>query len=151
MEHAKLETDVLTLLRDCPFFAELDRRYLTTIAKCGEAQHYSSGQAVYNYGEPAIDFYVMIDGHVRFDITFLSRPTAIGEITAPGDVFGWTGLVESIPRRLSTARCLRPTEVFRIDGPTLLVLANSDHEVGYHIFKRLSEVIPSTVTSFASG
>jgi CRP-like cAMP-binding protein len=151
MEAVKQRPDILSILEACPFFSGLGQQYLRTIAKYGELVQYPGGQAVYQYGEPATDFFVLIDGHVRFDIAFLARRTSIGEINIPGDVFGWTGLVESIPRRLSTARCLRATEVVRLDGATLLMLAHSDHELGYYIFKRLSEVIPSTVTSFASG
>ncbi len=114
-------------------------------------QHFAGGSQVYSLGHVAANFYVLIDGVVRFNLTLGSRHASAGEFIVRGDVFGWAALVEGAQHRIATASCITPCTVLAIDGNQLLKLMDRDHDIGYHLMKKLAILITSKMTAFAAG
>ena len=61
------------------FFAELAAPQRARVASLGRIETHRQDTPIYNIGDAAADFYVLVDGMVRFSIGLGSRRTAAGE------------------------------------------------------------------------
>ncbi len=133
------------------FFSELNDGQLTRVAGICRPEAYAGDSPIYELGEPAEDFYILIDGMVRFSLGFGAMRTSAGEIIRCGEVFGWAALLNSGKRRLATAYCLSRSSVLAIKGDALLGLMDQDHTMGYKLMRQLNTLISSKLINFAAG
>lgn len=139
------------LLAQTDFFAELQPLQKNLVSRLCRLVEYPQDSQIYSLGERADDFYVLIDGMVRFTITLGNRHTSAGEIIRRGEVFGWAALIEPAQLRIATAVCITPCAVLAINGNQLLELMEQDHNLGYPIMKQLNYLITGKLTAFAAG
>lgn len=133
------------------FFAELTPAQRERVAALGRIETYRQDGQIYDIGDAATDFYVLVDGMVRFSIGLGSRRAAAGQVLRRGEVFGWAALVEQAPKRIASASCISPCSVLAINGDQLLLLMEADHSLGYRLMKQLNALITGNLTAFASG
>jgi len=133
------------------FFAELTAAQRERVAALGHIETYRQDGQIYDIGDAATDFYVLVDGMVRFSIGLGNRRAAAGQVLRRGEVFGWAALVEQAPKRIASASCISPCSVLAINGDQLLLLMEADHSLGYRLMKQLNALITGNLTAFASG
>jgi len=133
------------------FFAELTPAQRERVAALGRIETYRQDGQIYDIGDAATDFYVLVDGMVRFSIGLGNRRAAAGQVLRRGEVFGWAALVEQAPKRIASASCISPCSVLAINGDQLLLLMEADHSLGYRLMKQLNALITGNLTAFASG
>ncbi len=133
------------------FFAGLDPAQRARVAALGRIESYRQSNQIYDIGDAAADFYVLVDGMVRFSIGLGSRRAAAGQVLRRGEVFGWAALVEQAPQRIASAFCITPCSVLAINGDQLLLMMEADHSLGYRLMQQLNALITGNLTSFASG
>ena len=139
------------ILAQTRFFRGLDARQIARVARLGRMEGYPQDTLIYSLGEPAADFYVLVDGMVRFTIGLGTRRTHAGQILKRGEVFGWAALVESAQQRIAGALAITPCTVVAINGDQLLSLLDEDHTLGYRVMQQLNVLITGNLTAFASG
>jgi CRP-like cAMP-binding protein len=144
-------SDCAELLAQTLFFRELTAEQVAQVSQLGRIEEYSRDSLIYNLGEPAEDFYVLVDGMVRFTIGLGNRQARAGQILKRGEVFGWAALVENAQKRIASALAITPCTLIAINGDQLLILLNQDHSLGYRIMKQLNVLITGNLTAFASG
>jgi CRP-like cAMP-binding protein len=141
----------LPILEEAKFFSDLTHDQLERIAAICGVQEFPNGSQIYNLGNPAKYFYVLIDGIVRFNLTLGNRQASAGEFIRRGEVFGWAALIENAQRRIATASCMTACTVLRVEGDQLLQLMEQDHSIGYYLMKKINVLITSKMTAFAAG
>src|SRR5690349_13302728 len=99
------------ILRSTAFFRSLVPEQLERIALLARLETYPQDVAIYTLGQAANDFYVLVDGMLRFTIGLGPRSTHAGQVLRRGEVFGWAALVESAQKRIATARAITPCTV----------------------------------------
>jgi CRP-like cAMP-binding protein len=114
--------DKLAVLRGVPLFADLDERSLQAVAVLAREQTRKAGDVLMLEGEPADEFYVIVDGTVRIE----HGDRTVRSMTQGG----FLGEIALLERRPRSATATAETDV------TLLVL----HQ---HAFDRLLETMPS--------
>lgn len=139
------------ILSRTAFFADLTPQQLDQVWRLGAVEKYSEGSRIYNLGDVAGNFYILIDGMVSFAVGFDGRNASAGKILRRGEVFGWAALTPGARRRIATASCLTPCTVVAFDGAALLELMERDFALGYRIMKQLNVLITGTLTAFAAG
>lgn len=139
------------ILRHTAFFRDLAREQLERIALLGRVETYPQEASIYTLGQAPDDFYVLVDGMVRFTIGRGNRSTHGGQVLKRGEVFGWAALVESAQKRIATAVAITPCTVLAINGDQLTLLMDEDHGLGYRLMRELNELITGNLTAFASG
>ena len=146
-----LPLDVVAVLAGSGFFADFTTAQLESLAPRFRVVSHPQGSEIYNLGDRALDFYVLVEGLVSFTIGRGSRQASAGEVIRGGEVFGWAAVVERAQRRIATAYCITPCKLLVIDGNEFLRLMDEDHSVGYHVMKQLTFLITGELTAFASG
>lgn len=139
------------VLSETDFFAALNPQQLERVSCISQLQECAEGFRIYNHGDPAKYFYVLIDGMVRFAIGFGSRNAPAGDLLRRGNVFGWAALTPGPKYRIATASCVTPCTVLAIDGDAFVGLMEQDPALGYQVMKGLNLLITGTLTAFAAG
>lgn len=143
--------DCAGILAQTAFFSALTPQQIRQISALGRIEHYPQDTRIYGLGDNAADFYVLIDGMVRFTIGLGNRQTHAGQILKRGELFGWAALMENTQQRIAAALAITPCTVIAVNGDQLLVLMDQDHTLGYRIMQQLNVLITGNLTSFASG
>jgi toluene monooxygenase system ferredoxin subunit len=146
-----LRSSSAEILSSTAFFKGVAPEQLERIALLGRVEIYPQDAAIYTLGQAADDFYVLVDGMVRFTIGLGPRSTHAGQVLRRGEVFGWAALVESAQKRIATARAITPCTVLAVNGEQLTIMMDEDHTLGYRLVRELNELITGNLTAFAAG
>ncbi|MBI1724570.1 MAG: cyclic nucleotide-binding domain-containing protein [Candidatus Tectomicrobia bacterium] len=101
------------LREDYHFFSEMTEGEIAAFLRLCKQAAYEKGQSIFQQGESARDFYLVISGEVV--ITVQGREVAR---LGPGKVFGEMSLLEKIPRT-ATATAAEPARVFTIPAAVM--------------------------------
>jgi CRP/FNR family cyclic AMP-dependent transcriptional regulator len=122
------------------FLAHLSPRVQEKLLVLGEAFHYSEGQTIFHEGDPSLYLYIVKSGQVAIDVHIASKGRRSIMTAGPGDLFGWSALVE--PRlETASARAVEETEAVGIKGGALMDLCREDLGLGFEVYHELAEVI----------
>ncbi len=106
------------LLAACDLFSATSEGAIEELANAATTERVPAGHTLITEGEPADDFYVIVDGRVGVTSTGEGQPVQLADLEA-GEYFGEIGLIEQIPRT-ATVAAVADTELLRIDGSALI-------------------------------
>jgi len=108
----------------------LFRRYLVhldiTRSQQTTRSHYETGQIIFNQGDLARSFFIILDGQVEV----VRRRNGVEELVAtlgPGEYFGEISLLLGV-RHTATIRALTPVDLLIMNGNDFTALANSSSD-----------------------
>lgn len=139
------------LLEQAKFFAGLSQKQRLQVVAISRIEQHAEGAPIYKIGDAAATFYLLIDGMIRFAISYGKRDAYAGEILRRGEVFGWAAITPVANVRIATASCMTPCALLAIDGLGLRRLMEQDHTLGFRLMTQLNIIITGTLTSFAGG
>lgn len=139
------------ILSRTEFFGNLTPARLELVSGVSQLQKYEQDCQIYRHGEPAKQFYVLVEGMVKFAVGFGDRNASAGDILRRGSVFGWAALTPGAKHRIATASCVTPCTVLAIDGDGLVELMECDHTLGFQLMTQLNHMITGTLVAFAAG
>jgi CRP/FNR family cyclic AMP-dependent transcriptional regulator len=122
------------------FLTNFSPRVQEKLLSLAETFNYQAGQDIFHEGDPSLYLYVLKAGHVAIEVHVPSKGRRTIFTSGPGDVFGWSALVE--PRiETAAARAVEEAEVLGIKGGVLMDLCREDRELGFELYRALAEVI----------
>ncbi len=111
--------------------AELDLDNLADIARLEE---YEEGDVIFTEGDPVDSVYLVISGQVALEVNGSGvSPQHLINVSA-GESLGWSALMRR-KHRVSTAKAIAETRVFRFDGEKLLSICDDHPRFGYCIMQ----------------
>jgi len=130
----------LTLLAAQPFLKGMDPRLIELLAEDCLPYDFKPDEYILNEGAPANRFYLILEGQVE-----LESPVADGEVVhiqtlGAGDLLGWSWLYPPYYWHFD-ARAITPVKALFFYGTHLRELCEENHELGYELMKRVSEVV----------
>jgi CRP/FNR family cyclic AMP-dependent transcriptional regulator len=128
------------ILAEHPFLRDLDPKYIQLLTGCASNVRFEAGQFIFREGEAANQFYIVRHGQVALE----SYNPALGAVTiltlGEGDVLGWSWLI--LPYKwMFDARALTLTRAIAFDAECLRAKCESDHDLGYELMKRVTQII----------
>jgi CRP/FNR family cyclic AMP-dependent transcriptional regulator len=135
------------LLRKYPFFARFDPAQLKKIAMITEQEKFPKGSILFHEGQPAKNFYLLLDGSVDlyFQISEPVKEISVGEIN-PGEAFSISALIE--PHILtSTGRTANGCTVLKIIANDLKNLFEDDKILAYHFMNEVAKAALNRLNS----
>jgi CRP/FNR family cyclic AMP-dependent transcriptional regulator len=123
-----------------PFFLKLRPEHLRMFADCAELMRFNSGTTIFREGEPASRFYLIRSGQVVLETGGPPAGPVEVQRLGPGELLGWSWLFAPFVWHFH-ARAVTPVDVLVLNGARLLVAAEGDHEFGFELMRRLTQVL----------
>ena len=122
-------------LRRAPLFSDLSKSELETLARRTEDLEVEAGKVLCREGEPAMEFFVIIEGEV--EVSRDGRPIrTLGE----GDFFGEIALLEDMPRT-ATVTAKTPLRFFVLTRQSFWSMVDHSPEVERKLLRALARRI----------
>lgn len=126
-------------LADVGFFRGIGLDHLKQIARYSKRCHFDAGQTITREGDLANCFYVVRSGRVSIECTAGGRSVPVQEIGA-GEPVGFSWFFNPDNFHFS-ARAIEPVEAVFFYGTLLREECEIDHELGYEMMRRTSQVM----------
>jgi CRP-like cAMP-binding protein len=135
-----------TLLAAQPFLKGLSKSHLEVLANNAMLVEFPAGRLIFEEGLEAHRFYIILEGAVALESSNATGGSDPVQTIKAGDVLGWSWLFPPYQWNFD-ARAIKPTKAIIFFAPTLRELCESDHHLGYELFKRVSQVVISRLQS----
>jgi CRP-like cAMP-binding protein len=106
------------LLKNAPFFAEVETDDLRFVAQALEEESYSAGERVFDINDRGDHMYVIVSGRVGISINPDPRTREFIVELGQGDCFGEMNLLDELPRS-ATAHVLEDSRLLALDKAAL--------------------------------
>jgi CRP/FNR family cyclic AMP-dependent transcriptional regulator len=135
--------EVQNELKKIPWFLSLTAEHFEKTAAMTHLRAAKAGTIFFREGDRQDFVYIVIDGRVGLDI-FVPHHGKVRFYTAePYDVFGWSSVTPNIRQRTAGAVAVLDSIVVALDAEKLRQFAEEDHDFGYLLMRRLSNVVTS--------
>ena len=124
------------------FFHGMKPEHLAVLTNGAKGAELKAGNLLFLEGRPANQFFLIESGQIALEMHEPAGKTLLVQTLGAGDVLGWSWLFPPFAWHLQ-ARVLEPTNVIVLSGAHLLITAESDHEFGYELMKRVAQVVIS--------
>jgi CRP/FNR family transcriptional regulator, cyclic AMP receptor protein len=108
------------------------------MAAAGEESH-APGEFLFHHGEDACRFYILREGRIRLSMGETELLAFVA--SSPGDIVGWSSLVEEHGTYTASAECLVPSKVLKIEKSQLDEILRQDPAGGMLFFKHLAALV----------
>ena len=109
------------------------------LAQGAREEVFEANQLIIRAGQPANSMYLVDSGRVAIEAPE-GGPGRVLQVISGGSVFGWSWLYAPFTLRLQV-RSMEQTRVIRLDGGHILAACEADHDVGYLIMRRVSQML----------
>ena len=122
------------------FLAKFSPRVQEKLMALAEPFQFKAGQDIIGEGDFSVYLYIVKSGRVAVEMDVPPKGRCMIRTGDAGDMFSWSALVEP---RLATAavRAMEDTEAFGIKGGVLMDECRKDYELGFELYRALTEVI----------
>jgi len=132
------------LLRKHPFISDLDDKFLKTLLSCASNAAFTDGDYLFREGEEATKFYLIRTGRVALELHASERGMIRIQTLGNGEVLGWSWLIQPY-RWHFDAIAVEDVRAFALDGKCLRTKCEKDHDFGYEMYKRCSQVLENRI------
>jgi CRP-like cAMP-binding protein len=118
-------------------FENLQENEVKALATLAEEERYKAGEPIFHEGDPATDLYLLLEGRVEMMMGTSADGTqrAMVMTVGPGEIFGWSSLVE--PYQLTaSAHCATPVRVVAITASGVRALMTMSCSMGYQLMQK---------------
>lgn len=123
-----------------PFLFGLDPKYYHFLRGCATMRRFAAQEQIFQEGEPADSFYVILSGDVALETVVPTAGTATIQTIGSGQALGWSWLFPPYQWHF-TARAIEPTEVVAFEAAALRDKAEEDRDFRNEILTRVSKVL----------
>ena len=123
-----------------PFLKDLEPHHLKILVGCASNVRFDPGQFILRDGEEANNFYIIRHGKVAVELFATERGAITIQTVGEGDVLGWSWLISPYRWRFD-ARAVELTRAIALDGKCLRNKCEQDHDLGYELLKRFTQII----------
>ena len=134
------------ILIEHPFFSGIKEEYMELLVGCASNTRFEAGQFILREGEDADKFYLLRQGKVALEIYSPERGSVNIQTLQDGDILGWSWLVPPYKWRFD-ARAMELTRAIALDAKCLREKCERDHDLGYELLKRFSQVMTQHLTA----
>lgn len=130
------------IINESFLFKGIDFRVIKEIAEICHIESYAKDTVLFSKGDDAKNLYVIEEGAVNLHIH--NGASLIYELSNPGEVFGWSSMVES-GRYTAACVCATNLRAVRIDRGKLNRILSRYPAEGLKILKRLAGVFSKRI------
>jgi len=119
-------------------FWGMSRNFVKEVMNISEKESYPKGHFIFQEGDPASYFYILIKGCVKLTIGDVGR--MVHTVDHAGEAFGWSSLIDRDVYSAS-AQCTKDTMLQKFERRNLQKILEEDTPNGLIFFKRLAGTV----------
>ena len=139
--------DIIEVLKTIPIFLDLKPFQLARLATAVSIIDLDPDYQLITEGDPLDYTYILLEG----DMAVASFVPTYGNIETshlgPLDVCGWSALTPVVRQRTGTVVTVGYCRLLKMDSRILIPMCEDDHDIGFCIYKRISNVAARTFLS----
>lgn len=136
----KINQDLSKLLKQHPFFDDMDKKSRKLLVGCAKNELYHDGDYMHREGENADKFYIIRAGTIAVELHVPGRDPMVIETLHDGEVMGWSWIVAPYKWAFD-ARAIGVTRVISLDAVCLRAKLDKDHALAYALFRRFVPIM----------
>jgi len=125
-------------IKESDLFKGVSQRFITKIANNSEEESFNKNSVIFKTGEKAAHFFVLAEGAI--DISLGKRESAHMSVSKPGEIFGWSALVEPYIYT-ANAKATKDTRVIKISRDLIEQAIGEHPSEGLAVLKNLTGII----------
>ena len=130
-----------------PWFQALEPPHFQKLVDIADLVSWTEGQTIFREGDQDDRLYLILEGHVAIEKSDPGRGRVTILTLGPNEIFGWSAVTPVVRTRTANARAVRPTRAIAFDSQALRQACEEDHELGYYVYRRLTNVIAGRLTA----
>jgi CRP/FNR family cyclic AMP-dependent transcriptional regulator len=123
-----------------PFLKGMSTRQLELLVENSMLAEFTTDERILYEGGEANRFYLILQGRVDLEAPVLGGEAMHIQTLGAGDVLGWSWLFPPYLWHFD-ARVVTPTKAIFFYGTRLRELCEQNHDLGYELMKRVSEIV----------
>ena len=128
-------------IRNHPFLVGFRPAHLATVSAAAREVRFKPGEIILREREPAFHAFLLTSGKVNIEVhSRVSQHDVIVDTVGAGDVLGWSWLFAPFCWHFR-ATAAEATNAIALDGAALLVRCEEDHDFGYVVMKRMTQLL----------
>lgn len=135
------------VLRSNPWFAALEPKHFEKLLAMATEMSWPAGRVIFREGGEDDRLYFVVEGQVALEIHVPARGRVTILTVGPNEIFGWSAAVPVVRKKTAGARAVQPTRAIAFDAAALRAACEADHDLGYHVYRRLTNVIATRLTA----
>ena len=116
----------------------LDNHFIKEFIASSMKKTHPEGYKLFNVGDAADFFYILIKGKIRLSVGEQNKTTYI--VDHAGEAFGWSGLV-GMPKYSASAECVEESIVMVFAKEFVQEVTDADPVNGMRFFRRLARML----------
>ena len=145
------QADLTETLQGLPWFIELKQEQIERLVQIARLRQLNPGEALYTEGSQQDFLYIILEGEIELNIFCPNNGNTPIYTAEPLDIVGWDPLTPVIRQRFGTAVALQSCLLVAFSGEALRCLCEEDHELGFFIYRRLTNVVASRLLNVRLG
>ncbi|MCW5555946.1 MAG: Crp/Fnr family transcriptional regulator [Verrucomicrobiae bacterium] len=134
--------DLAAIISAHPFFRTMQARHVATVAEGATLAEFEVNQVILREHDVACHCYLIQEGRVALETHVPGCGAMIVQTLGDGEALGWSWLFPPFLLHFQ-ARALSRTRAIRLHGAHLLIACEQDHDFGYELMKRVSQLLIS--------
>jgi signal transduction histidine kinase len=137
-------------IRNVYFFNDLDEAAIKKIIAVCHKQTLAAGEIIFQEGDAASNFFIVLDGTVEVWKDYNSREPDMLALHTPGHLFGEMALIDELPRS-ATVIAREKTDLLFINRDDFQKIVKEDSRIALSIMKSVSSMVRQSNESFVEG
>ena len=135
------------ILRSNPWFEKLSEEHLQKFVSIAALMRWNENTIIFREGSKDQFLYLILSGRVALDIGVPTKGKVTILTLGENDVFGWSAVIPVVEIKTASARTIRETQAIAFDAAALRDLCDKDHELGYQVYRRLTNVVAGRLSA----
>jgi CRP/FNR family cyclic AMP-dependent transcriptional regulator len=128
------------IIAEQAFFRGLSAEHLRRLADSAMRTWFEADELIFHEGDIANRFYLIVAGKVALEAPDGDGRVILLQTIGNSELLGWSWMFSPYIWHLH-ARAVEPTEAIFFYGTRLRELCETDHDLGYEVFRRVGEVM----------
>jgi CRP-like cAMP-binding protein len=132
--------DLIQVFKTIPLFLDLKEFQLAKLAEIAEISEFESHSPILKEGAKPDCIYIVLEGEIKVEVFVPVCGNSETSRLGPLDILGWSALTPVVRQRTGTATAVTNCSLLKLDSRKLITLCEQDHDIGFIIYKRISNV-----------
>ena len=137
------DPQVIQAMQAIPWFHDLEPAMFDKLAQIASIVELEQGEQLFAEGGKEDFVYIVLNGRIGLEIFVPARGRISIETAEPLDLVGWSSVTPVVRQHTAGAKAVLDTRLLSLDAEQLRALCEADHDLGYLVMRRISNIIAS--------